>query len=101
MAERVGGAFYDRMAVENEATKNQKIRIGRRTAPKRHKKCNNQQNTSGIDGREMRWEERMMGAAGRERFDRCGGNRVGREGGTKVKSINLLKYIISQPIYKI
>ncbi len=43
----------------------------------------------------------MMGAAGRARFDHCGGNRVGRGVGTKVKSINLLKYnIISQPIYK-
>ncbi len=29
MAEHVGGAFYNRMAVANEATKNQKIRICR------------------------------------------------------------------------
>ena len=29
MAEHVGGAFYNHMAVANEVMKNQKIRIGR------------------------------------------------------------------------
>ncbi len=70
-------------------------------AAKRRKKRNNQQKTSGLDGREMVWDESTMEGAGRARFDRFGGNQVGWGGETYVKSINILNYIISQPIYKI
>jgi hypothetical protein len=67
-------------------------------AAKRRTKCNNQQQKCGINGREMGWDERTTGAQGGARFDHFGGKRVEGGGGTKVKSINLLNYIISQPI---
>ena len=48
--------------------------------------------------REMGWDETTTGGAGGAGFDHFGGKRVEGGGGTKVKWINLLNYIISQPI---
>ena len=45
----------------------------------------------------MVWNDNAMEGAGRARFDRFGGNRVGWEGETQVKWINVLNYTISQP----
>ncbi len=53
-----------------------------KTAAKHRKKRNNQQKTSGLDGREMVWDESTMEGAGGARFDRFGGNRDGWEGET-------------------
>ncbi len=49
-------------------------------ASKRREKHNNQPKTSVFDGREIEWDERTTGRAGGARFDRFGGNRVGRGG---------------------
>jgi hypothetical protein len=49
-------------------------------AAKRRKKHNNQPKMSGLDGRGIEWDKRMAGGTGGARFDRCGGNRVGRGG---------------------
>ena len=46
----------------------------------------------------MGWDETTTGGAGGAGFDHFGGKRVEGGGGTKEKSINLLNYIISQPI---
>jgi hypothetical protein len=49
-------------------------------ASKRHEKRNNRPKTSGLDERGIEWDERTTGRAGGARFDRFGGNRVGRGG---------------------
>jgi len=61
-----GGVFRNRMAAENEAMKNIKIKIRRRLKRLENiiKKCNNQRKTSSIDGGEMGWDKRTTGAAG-------------------------------------
>jgi len=49
-------------------------------ASKQHEKCNNHPKTSGLDGREMEWDERTMVGAEGTRFNSFGGNQVGRVG---------------------
>ncbi len=58
--------FRNRMAAENEATKNIKIKIRRRLKRLENiiKNATIKQKTSSIDGGEMGWDKRMMGAAG-------------------------------------
>ncbi len=43
-------------------------------AAKRHKKCNNQQKISCLNGQEMGCDKSMMEGAGGAQFDRFGGN---------------------------
>ena len=49
-------------------------------ASKQHEKCNKHPKTSGLDGREMEWDERTMRGTRGARFDCFGGNQVGRGG---------------------
>jgi len=52
-------------------------------AANQHEKRNNQPKMSGLDGRGIEWDERMMRGTRGAQFDCFGGNRVGRGGGLR------------------
>ncbi len=77
-----GGAFCNRMAAANEATKIIKIKIRRGLKWPQNVEQNATINkNSGINGREMGWDERTTGGAGGARFYHFGGKLVEGWGG--------------------